>query len=91
MTIEDWLDEKIGEKWRKVMDQVAHFLWAFVALIPVLVIESHVIGGAFSAVLFALPRELVDQWPVRHWKDTALDLVFFALGGAAIGYLFKVI
>ena len=86
--IKDKIDEAIGEKARKVVDQLAHFLWAFIALIPVLVIESHIVGGAFSAVLFALPRELVDQWPVRHWKDTFLDLAFFALGGAAIGALY---
>ena len=81
----EWLDDMIGEQGRRVVDQCAHFLWAFVALIPVLVIENHILGGAFSAVLFALPRELVDQWPIKHWKDTVLDLVFFALGGAAIG------
>jgi len=87
MRIKDWLDEKIGRKWRKILDQVLHFLWAFIALIPVLAIDSHVIGAMLTAVLFALPRELVDQWPIDDWRDTILDLAVFALGGAIIGIL----
>lgn len=72
---------------KKVLDQVYHFAWAFIALAPVLFIDSPILGGAGTALLFALPRELVDQWPVRHWGDTVLDLTFFTLGGAAIGSL----
>jgi hypothetical protein len=87
MSIKDWLDEKIGRKWRKILDQVLHFLWAFIALIPVLAMESHIMGATFSAVLFALPREIVDQWPIDDWGDTLLDLAFFALGGFVIGMI----
>jgi len=88
MKIKEILDEKIGEKARRVLDQAAHFLWAFLALIPVLAVDNHVVGGALSGFVFALPREFIDQWPVGHWRDTALDLLFFALGGAAIGTIF---
>lgn len=88
MRIKDWFDERINEQPRKIIDQIAHFLWAFIALIPVLIIDDHTIGGGLSGLLIALPRELVDQWPIGHWKDTLLDLLFFTLGGAAIGTLF---
>jgi len=88
MSIKDWLDEKIGKKYRKMLDQLMHFLWAFVALIPVLIFESQVIGCMCSAILFALPREIVDQWPVDDWADTMLDLAFFALGGVVVGMIF---
>ena len=72
---------------RKVLDQVLHFLWAFIALMPVLIMDSHIAGGALSGLLIALPRELVDQWPVGHWGDTLIDIAFFTLGGAVIGSL----
>jgi len=88
MSIKDWLDEKIGRKWRKIADQVLHFLWAFIALIPVLVMDSQIIGCTLSAVVFALPREFVDQWPINDWGDTLLDLAFFALGGFVVGMIF---
>jgi ABC-type proline/glycine betaine transport system permease subunit len=88
MSIKDWLDKNIGRKWRKILDQILHFLWAFIALIPVMVMGPTVIAGIMSALLFALPREIVDQWPIDHWDDTLLDLAFFALGGAVAGMIF---
>lgn len=88
MSIKDWLDEKIGRKFRKILDQVLHFAWAFIALIPVMVWGPTVVSGICSALLLALPREIVDQWPINNWKDTLLDLAFFALGGAVAGAIF---
>ena len=85
MSLKDWLDEKIGRKWRKILDQVMHFLWAFIALIPVLTMDNKIVGSTCSAFLFALPREIVDQWPINNWRDTVVDLGFFALGGWVIG------
>lgn len=87
MKIKHILDEKLGLKGRKILDQAMHFLWAFIALLPILMIDG-VAGGALSGLLIALPRELVDQWPVGNWGDTALDLAFFALGGAIAGSMF---
>jgi len=72
---------------KQIIDQTLHFLWSFIALIPILVLDDKVLGGLLSGLLIGLPRELVDQWPIGHWKDTALDLIFFALGGVAIGVL----
>ena len=70
---------------KQIIDQSLHFAWSFLAVIPILVMDSTLQGGALSGLLIGLPRELVDQWPIGHWKDTVLDLVFFTLGGAAIG------
>lgn len=88
MSIKDMIKDKIGKKWAKVLDQVLHFAWAFIALIPVMVMGPTVIAGAMSGLIFALPREFVDQWPIGNWGDTILDLCFFALGGAFAGWLF---
>ncbi len=88
MSIKNFIDEKIGRKYRKVLDQLLHLLWAFFALIPVMVYGPTVIAGICSALLLALPREFVDQWPIDHWEDTLLDLAFFAIGGAIAGAIF---
>ncbi len=88
MRIKDWVDEKIGRDWRKVLDQAMHFAWAFVALTPVMIWGPIVAAGALSGILLALPREFVDQWPINNWGDTLLDLMFFALGGAIAGMIF---
>lgn len=88
MSVKDWVDEKIGRKWRKRLDQVMHFLWAFLALLPVVVMGPTVIACVISALIIALPREFVDQWPIDDWGDTLLDLAFFALGGAVVGIIF---
>jgi len=88
MSIKDTLDEKIGRKWRKILDQLLHFAWAFIALIPVMVYGPTIVAGAFSGLLLCLPREFVDQWPIGDWGDTLLDIAFFILGGAFAGMIF---
>jgi hypothetical protein len=85
VNIKDKLVAEFGETPIKILDQAMHFLWTFLALAPVLMMDSHIMGGMLSGLAFALPREFIDQWPIVHWKDTALDLIFFALGGAVIG------
>ena len=72
---------------KQIGEQALHFLWAFIALLPVCVYETWW-SAAISAFIFALPREIVDQWPINKWWDTAIDLLFFALGGAAVGAIF---
>lgn len=69
---------------KQLIDQAGHFFWSFLALAPIILLPG-VVGGALSGLALALPRELVDQWPVGHWKDTILDLCFFTLGGAVLG------
>ena len=76
---------------KQVIDQSLHFGWSFLALLPILYFDSVIVGGLLSGLALGLPRELVDQWPVGHWKDTLLDLGFFTLGGGAVGVLFNVI
>ncbi|GAG19319.1 unnamed protein product [marine sediment metagenome] len=74
-------------KKNKILDQVLHFAWSALALAPIVFMNDKVMGGALSGLLLGAPRELIDQWPVGHWGDTILDLVFFTLGGAFIGYM----
>jgi hypothetical protein len=57
-------------------------------LTPVVFWEASLPACILSALLLALPREIIDQWPVDDWGDTLLDLLFFALGGAAVGIIF---
>jgi len=72
---------------KQVIDQSLHFLWSLIALAPIMFIDNHVLGGLLSGLFIGLPRELIDQWPIGHWKDTVVDLIFFAWGGAALGAL----
>ncbi len=71
--------------WAEVLDQSLHFLWAGSALATFYFIRIPVLDGVLGALLLALPRELVDQWPIERPWDTVLDLSFFVLGGIAVG------
>jgi len=75
------------ESQKKILDQVLHFAWSFIALTPLIIWGVRPETGALSGLLLGAPRELIDQWPVGHWKDTLLDLAFFAIGGAAAAHL----
>jgi len=86
MAIKDKIDELIGRKWRKRLDQLFHLLWAMIALYPIASDPNWYMGG-ISGFLLGLPRETIDQWPIGHWEDTALDLLFFTIGGIIIGVL----
>lgn len=75
----------------EITDQFLHFLWAFLALAPVLW-KPGVRTAVLSALIIALPREFVDQWhgwPPGFWK--LLDVFFFAFGGFAIGWMHKIL
>jgi hypothetical protein len=89
--IKNYLDEKVGERWRKIIgqtvDQGLHFSWSGAALLP-LIISPGLETGFLTGVLFSLPREFIDQWPINNWKNTALDILFFGSGGAAAGMFF---
>jgi hypothetical protein len=92
MSFKKWLDSKIGKDNRKIIfqigDQILHFAWAFISLAPLAIFGSVWWAGGLSGLFLALPRELVDQWPINHWADTILDLSFFVLGGICICLIF---
>jgi len=75
-------------------EQLLHALWVFVPIALFWLIRERpawgwraVVGGALVGLLVALPRELVDQWPIERPWDTVLDLSFFMIGGACAGVL----
>jgi len=71
----------------EVLNQVLHFLWAFIALLPIAYNPTWYIG-ALSGFLLCAPREFIDQWhgwPIG-WRKL-LDVFFFVLGGAIAGLL----
>ncbi len=79
---------------KDVGEQLLHMAWGFapVCFLWLCLRRPHwtalaAAGGATASLAFALPRELVDQWPIDRWWDTVLDLTFFALGGSLGGIL----
>lgn len=82
------MDEVLSE----ILDQVLHVLWGFLPFVifwgaskarrygPMVLL-----GGFCGAVAFALPRELVDQWPINRVGDMILDTMMFGLGGLLAG------
>jgi len=73
--------------WKEIGEQALHVLWAGGALAVFHFCPIPILDGVLGALLLALPRELVDQWPIERPWDTVLDLAFFALGGAIAGLL----
>lgn len=69
--------------WRKqLLDQAAHLAWGMAAGLVPAVYGAPLWACAVAGVVVALPRELVDQWPVNSWRDTLADTAFFVAGGA---------
>ena len=69
-------------------EQVLHILWGGLPLLILVFWGGRWWAWPLAAVAFALPREFIDQWPIVHWQNTALDLLFFAVGGAVVGLIF---
>lgn len=74
------------------IEQLGHIAWTYAATIVFWLIiglprvgPMAVLGAATAALVFALPRELIDQWPIERPWDTALDLASFTVGGALAG------
>jgi hypothetical protein len=73
--------------WRGAIDQCGHWLWAASVVSAVIVIPWDGVNGGVAGLLIALPRELVDQWPIDRWWDTVLDTSFFVIGGTVVSLL----
>lgn len=76
----------------EILDQVLHVLWGFLPLVIFWAASKArrygpmaLLGGFCGAVAFALPRELVDQWPIDRVGDMILDTFMFGLGGLLAG------
>ena len=81
-----------AEFFEELLEQTLHALWAFAPVVFFWLIRGRprwrwraVVGGAVVGLVIALPRELVDQWPIERPWDTVLDLASFILGGALGG------
>ncbi len=78
----------------EILDQILHMLWAFTPIALFWLIRRRpqwgwraVVGGAVVGLVIALPRELVDQWPINRPWDTVMDIAFFMVGGGLGGIL----
>jgi len=69
----------------QIIDQSAHMLWAGIAITPTLLWQDWW-AGALSGLLIGAPRELWDQRPRGPRSDWWLDLIFFGVGGAIMGW-----
>lgn len=77
---------------KDVYESLLHVMWGY-APIAIFWGASKVrrygpmalLAGSCGALAMALPRELVDQWPIDRPWDTVLDLSMFALGGFLAG------
>lgn len=78
----------------EIADQLLHAAWGFGVIAVFWAVSGRprmgpmaLLGGAVAAIGMALPRELVDQWPINRWWDTVLDLCLFGIGGMLGGLL----
>jgi hypothetical protein len=77
---------------KDIYEALLHVVWGFTPIVifwgaskvrrfgPIVLL-----GGFCAALAFALPRELVDQWPIDRWWDTLIDLLMFGFGGFLAG------
>jgi len=75
----------------KFIEQILHLAWSFFALAPLVLYPESLIAGGLSGLLLALPRELIDQWPIKHVSDTIIDLGFFIIGGVLAVWIWRMI
>lgn len=80
---------KLGLVLADTIDQIIHGIWGF-SLVTVAVQfgMNSMIGAVILPLIIAVPRELVDQWPVEDVTDTALDTLSFVIGGTVAGLAF---
>lgn len=72
---------------QEIGEQIGHIAWALGALAVFTFTPIPVLDGVLAGLVLALPRELIDQWPIQRPWDTVLDLSMFAVGGGIAGLL----
>lgn len=65
----------------QLLDQFLHLIWAISIALFVAAYGGPRWACIAVAVIADLPRELVDQWPIRADSDFYIDLAFFGFGG----------
>jgi len=78
---------------KQLIDQSAHFTWAFIAVLVSVQVWNYAglpLGMFFLAVNFAVIgfRE-GRQWPSSRWYDPPLDWAIYSLGTVAAAYAIK--
>ena len=75
-----------------MIEMILHMLWgAWIVVVPYLFFILEVPRGVAAFLIpiaIILPREIVDQWPINHWRDTVIDLLMFGLGGWVLYKIF---
>ena len=90
MNKETFFSDRPFDLKKQVIDQVGHVLYAAAVLAPILAIDNQIAGAAVSAVVCGFIREW-EQWTKRyklHLVDRSVDVIFFGIGGAIVGFLF---
>ena len=77
----------LQELGKQLIDQPLHLLWALACLATFTFVRVPILDGVLAALVLALPRELVDQWPIERKWAFFLALAFFAIGGGIAGAL----
>lgn len=97
MTIQFPLWKNIPESWlgfdprwwfKEVGSIFSHGWWAAALVTPAALWGMHWWTGALTALALEIPREFVEQWPIRRWWDTFYDIGVFMIAGAlCVGFL----
>lgn len=84
---QDWTNSFGG--WRKqFIDQTLHLAWGLLIALPLAYYGAPLWVCVGVPIIAMLPREFVDQWPVRSWKGKALDLAGFGVSGVVAKLFF---
>lgn len=73
---------KLGPVSKQILDQALHIAWGCGSTLLAAGLGASSIACAVTAIIIFLPREFIDQWPIRSWVGKIVDLGFFGIGGA---------
>ena len=74
-------------RWKQVVDQTGHAVYAILVLLPVVVFPSDTAALVTSALIMGFIREW-EQWrkaDFLHLRDRILDITFFGIGALLLG------